>query len=125
MMSQPPARVRSVTAVFNLVFGGGLLLVACLRETPLFWQNAGGWPVWFRDLVKLGFYPGLFAFGFLVVRVVASGSAPHKPPARGRRLWWSLLSLTQIFLLIAILAIISWNNLVNLVEGAALHRHAR
>lgn len=34
-----------------------LIAMALLKEDPLFWRNAGGWPVPLRDFVKLAFYP--------------------------------------------------------------------
>ncbi len=30
---------------------------AVLKEDADFWRNSGGWPIWFRHLVKFSFHP--------------------------------------------------------------------
>ena len=57
-----------------------LLSAAILRETSLFWRNAGGYPVWLRDVIYILFYPGLFAYfiglawlSWMSVRLLSAG----------------------------------------------------
>lgn len=40
----------------NLVLAGLLVGAACLRETPAFWTQAGGYPVALRFVVRFGFF---------------------------------------------------------------------
>lgn len=60
------------------------LLAAWLRETPMFWRNAGGYPILLRDAVRVGFLPllaahiGLSAWvWWRVVERVVSGRPPR------------------------------------------------
>ena len=52
--------VWSIMAYAGIALGWVELLMAILRETPDFWTNAGGAPVWLRDSVRATFYPLLF-----------------------------------------------------------------
>jgi len=47
----------TVMAYAGIVLGWVELLMAILRETPDFWTNAGGAPVWMRDSARVAFYP--------------------------------------------------------------------
>jgi hypothetical protein len=49
-------RWRATTSV-ALALAGLTLVAAWLRETPLFWRNAGGYPLWVRAAVRAGFLP--------------------------------------------------------------------
>ncbi len=44
-------------AVANAFVALGLISFAVLKEDPEFWRNSGGWPVWFRFVVKFTFHP--------------------------------------------------------------------
>lgn len=103
----------------NLVISFGLFVATDLRETPSFWLNAGGWPVWFRDLIHYGFYPVLFVYAVLTVRSIAA--AAQLPANR----WIRLLCWLQCLLLLGVVIFFSWNNLVNFIEGDPLHQHVR
>lgn len=49
-----PARLA--LALVALAVGMPLLIwFSRLRQTPAFWTNAGGYPVWLRDLVRLSY----------------------------------------------------------------------
>jgi len=69
--------VRLGLALFAYLLGLPLLLWFCwLREMPIFWRNAGGYPVWFREVVLEAYYPmmGLdvavmLLFFYLILRV--------------------------------------------------------
>jgi hypothetical protein len=53
---------RVSLALFALLGGVPMLIwFSWLRETPLFWRNDGGYPVWLRALVLHGFYPLFFS----------------------------------------------------------------
>lgn len=48
-----------------------LLCFYWLRETPAFWTNAGGYPIWLRDLVRDTFLPLLGMNGLVLLLYVA------------------------------------------------------
>jgi hypothetical protein len=56
-----------------------------LRETPVFWMNEGGYPVWLREVVLVAFYP-LMAINVLVL-LVYGVLIMAAPPRRRRSLW--------------------------------------
>jgi hypothetical protein len=63
----PDAGLRVVERLEVVVHGGlsGVLLAfAVLKEEPLFWRNSGGWPWWFREIVRFTFHP------LIVIQVV-------------------------------------------------------
>jgi hypothetical protein len=80
-----------------------------LRETPMFWRNAGGFPVLKHDIAWLLSYLGLMTMsgGFVVSSRLASGRIDR---AISRKLL-SLALLAQWSLLLAVLLITFWNNL--------------
>jgi hypothetical protein len=107
------------------VVNGALLVLttplAVVREDPLFWRNAGGWPVWLRDLVNTAFYP-LFG-GQLAVMVLISGLVLYRRSlARWRKQTWPLALLMWLWIA-GIVALITANNLGNYLEGRPLHWH--
>jgi len=109
-------------SVLNLLLGSVLLVAAALRETPLFWRNAGGFPVLLRELVLLLFYPGLM---LLAIGVLWSTWTAWRwrPGSRLAVAVW-MACLFQWLLLLVVIAIFAWNNLNNLLEGTPLHQHA-
>lgn len=46
-----------VAAVVLSANGVSLVVMAWLREDPMFWRNAGGYPVWLRETVHAAFVP--------------------------------------------------------------------
>ena len=44
----------------GVLLGWVEVMMQVLRETPSFWTNAGGYPVWMRDTARDVFYPLLF-----------------------------------------------------------------
>lgn len=96
---------RLALALVALAVGMPLLIwFSWLRETPAFWTNAGGYPVWLRDLVLLSYYPLLLAS--------TGGSGIYlwllfSEPPQSRRLLWVefvifLLMVTVIAIAIAL-----------------------
>ena len=48
--------VSAISSYLLIVMAVGWLVMTALRETPIFWRNAGGYPVGLRMFV-LDFYP--------------------------------------------------------------------
>lgn len=49
--------IERIEAVVHTGVSGVLLGFAVLKEEPMFWRNAGGWPPWFREVVRFSFHP--------------------------------------------------------------------
>jgi hypothetical protein len=95
---------------------------AFLREDPMFWRNAGGWPVWLRDVVETTFYPMLTVeVGVLVALSVLCFRCPIL--ARGGRRVWPIAGTMWLWAAAIVILVIS-NNVMNLVAGRPLHWHA-
>jgi len=107
----------------NGVLGLLLILAALLRENPMFWRNAGGFPIFLRDLVFILFYPALLGYflGAAAVSFIALRLLIGRFRAGGFLLF---AGLVQWFLLAVILTIALWNNVDNLLHGQPLHYHA-
>lgn len=107
-----------------LLTGLGLVVLigAVLRETPLFWRQAGGYPVELRHLVLTLFYPALAGY---FVWLAASSAVVLLLLRRGSRgAAACLLAITLNWLLLAgTMTVISWNNVENLLRGLPLHYH--
>ena len=104
----------------NTAPAGLLLAAAWLRETPLFWRNAGGFPVALRELVHYGFLPGLVVDGLLVgaaVLALVRHRGAHRPLAR----FGLLLAALQAMLLTAAVLVVLANNLDNFINGRPVH----
>jgi hypothetical protein len=96
------ARWTTVAPV-TLVAATVALAFAWLRETPIFWTNAGGYPIWLRDTVAAGFYPvwaaSFAGTGWLVM--TAGAAHPLTQAVARRRFLWILL-LVSLWLATAI-----------------------
>jgi len=119
-----PRSASEILAVMGVNGLAGLLLFAStvLRETPEFWLNVGGYPVWLRNLVYFGHYPLLF----LVLAGTAAGSLlAWRVCARHRAMGTGLLmfSALQWVLFVIILVVMLWNNVDNLLHGRPVHYH--
>ncbi len=100
-----------------------LIWAARLRETPLFWLNAGGYSEGLRDWVKVGF-PVLYTVDLILVALaflIVLRSARLTP--RLARIGLSL-ALVQALLLMFAAGLAVENNLKNIWEGRPLHWHA-
>ena len=107
-----------------LAFGGGLLLVGCagLRENPMFWRQAGGYPLWLRDWVLWIYMPLLIGTVGLLCGLSIAG------------LLW-IVSTRRLFVGEFILVLLGWglvltsgcisfrNNVRNIITGAPIHSH--
>jgi len=110
-------------AIVNFSFLAVLIILACLREQPSFWTNAGDWPIWLRELVETSFFPLLLlelllliVFSWVCIRLVSLGrSSTASPAVAVLPLLWALFLL--------VVAILAANNLENLLAGRRLHWH--
>lgn len=96
----------------------GWLGMTLLRESPMFWRNAGGYPVELREFVLETYYPVtgalLLSCAIGIVQAVRGGLM-----RRITLVGWLVLTLAVGFGL----AFAGANNLVNLMDGRPLHNH--
>lgn len=99
-----------------------LLTFSYLREEPMFWTNAGGWSVEWRDLVQTGYYPTL---GLELVLLLAySGMSLHLLNARRSAVGLTLVMLPMLWGLFFMVILNSVaNNIDNLLHGRPVHWH--
>ena len=120
-------RSRSVIEIGVLLFGNGLaglvlLVSSLLREMPEFWRNSGGYPILLRQMVLYLHYPILLlVFGGTAVVTVMALRHFAEERRTGRRLL--LLCGLQWLLFAAVLVLMGWNNVQNLLNGHLLHYH--
>ena len=104
-----------------LLTGGGFLLwFSFLRETHSFWLNAGGYPIFLRDLVLIFYYPLLIlsAIGTLTLTVMAFFK---KCMPFGFMCLEGMFILGCWSLVIGSMKISLTNNIENLWNGRPLH----
>lgn len=108
--------------VLNGVAGTGLLISTALRETPVFWRNAGGYPVWLRELILYFHYPLLFLVlgGTAGLTFLAARHVCHR---RGEGAGLLLLCGLEWLLFAGALGLMLYNNIENLRQGRPLHYH--
>ena len=92
----------------------GLLVLAVLRENPMFWRNQGGYSSEFRSLVHVGFWP--FWLLVMTYQVFCLRLLRRHPVG------WLLCLLAGLIGLLATLWAV-WNNMENLLCGRPLHWH--
>ena len=105
------------------LFGAVVLAGAALKETPLFWHNAGGYPVELRALVREGFYPA-YAIYFSWVLLGSLTALRRLRRLNGAGAVFLLGWAANWLLLAVITTVVVWNNMENLLEGLPLHHHA-
>jgi hypothetical protein len=123
MRRTPSAPEVGILLFFNGAAGLALLVSSVLREDPLFWRNAGGYPVFVRHMVYYLHYPLLLLVfaGTLAASLLALQFFALTRGATGARLL--LACGFQWLLFAAALTIMLWNNIVNLLNGHPLHYH--
>jgi hypothetical protein len=103
----------------------GLLLAitpcALWREDPMFWRNAGGWPILLRDVVELTFYP-MVAAQLCVLLAFSAWTLLCPPPVLRRRHLWPATALLWCWTG-AVLVLVVANNVENVLAGRPLHWH--
>ena len=99
-----------------------LLYSAFLRETPAFWTNGGGYPIWLRDFVLATFYPLLFMYGGLVAFL--SWQLVRWPMPNMGLFWMEAISLLILWGAGGLVTtIVVANNISNMIDGRPFHSH--
>jgi len=108
-----------------LLTGFGLLVLigAWLKETPLFWRNAGGYPVELREWLLIGFYPALGLYFLLLAGTGLTGWKLLRQNIRDGAVLLLASGLNGI-LSAVIVTVVLWNNVENLLQNLPLHNHA-
>jgi len=107
-----------------LAIGAGLLLVwfALLRENHVFWTNAGGYPIWLRDLVLWTYWPLLL--GTIGLLFVLSAACFGKLGCGLRFIVLESMLLLLGWGAVAASGCISFeDNVKNLLHGSPIHNH--
>ena len=101
---------------------GVLVVFAILRENQVFWTNAGGYPIWLRDLVLWTYIPLLGVAG---LSLMALSMACFSRICRSKRFFAveGLLLLMCWGLLATSGCMAFSNNIANIIEGRDLHFH--
>ncbi len=109
-----------------VALGLGLLLVwfATLRENQVFWTNAGGYPIWLRDLVCWTYLPLFVGVGLSLM--LLSMACFSRICRSIRFMAVEGILLLACWALLATSGYIAFaNNVMNLIEGRDLHHHDR
>ena len=109
-----------------VIFCLGVLLVwfAMLRENGFFWTNAGGYPIWLRDMVQWTYMP-LF-LGATMALFVLSMACCSKIYRSVRFFVLESLMLLMCWGLLATSGYIAFNNNIqNLIHGRDVHEHRK
>lgn len=109
--------LSAVFIVLNLIG----MVFTWLKETPEFWTNAGGYPIWLRETVLESYYPGLLAV--FLAQTLATIACAHALIKHGSGT--ALLSLMGLALswlmLFATVSVLIANNILNLINDQPLH----
>ena len=120
--SQPIPIFKPLFYAAAFLMAGLLLPFVWLRETPDFWTNAGGYPLWLRDLVLVAYYPLLFAY--LAWLPFLSWRWIFRPSRDIRRFCVEAVLLALLWAVIAlVVTLMLANNIGNLLDGRPLHSH--
>lgn len=120
--SLPITLLKPLLYPVALMIAGLLLPFVWLREDPHFWTNAGGYPLWLRDLVLVAYYPLLLVYGALLPCLSWLWLCW---PARSVRLFCvEATVLAVLWVVVAlVVAMMLANNVANLMDGRPLHAH--
>lgn len=104
------------------LMAGLLLPFVWLREDQRFWTNAGGYPLWLRDLVLGTYYPLLLSYSALLAFL--SWHLIRRPARFARWFYVEAMVLAVLWLVLAVVATMMLsNNIANLIDGRPLHDH--
>ncbi len=120
--SQPIPILKLLFYAAAFLMAGLLLPFVWLRETPDFWTNAGGYPIYLRDLVLVAYYPLLFVYlawlPFLSWRWIC------RPSRDIRRFCVEAVLLALLWAVVVLVVMLMLaNNIDNLLDGRPLHAH--
>ena len=120
--SQPVTLLRPLLHAAAILMAGLLLPFVWLRETPYFWTNAGGYPLWLRDLVQVAYYPLLFVYaGWLAF---LSWQWMFRPSRSAKLFCVEAMVLALMWMVVVLVAMLMLaNNISNLIDGRPLHDH--
>ena len=109
--------------VLLTLFGLLVLIGAALKETPVFWLNAGGYPEELRALLLVAFYPGYFLYLLWLIFVTFTA---WRLICAFKKVGILLLLASGVnwLMLAAATTIVIWNNVENLLQGLPFHYHA-
>jgi hypothetical protein len=106
----------------GLAWLSGNLVLTILRESPLFWRNAGGYPIALRDFTLHFYYPILVGS-----MAICCAHAWQLLRQSSIRFGCSIFSRGFMFLLWGLLflncGLMVANNVDNIIEGRPLHYH--
>ena len=124
MKKEPGGGLGALLAGMLLTgFGLVVLVAVVLKETPIFWRNAGGYPVALRDWVLDLYYPALTIYFVWLAASTGMGWLMLRSGIRSGII--HLLVAALNWMLLAIIVTIGiWNNVENLLQGQPLHHHA-
>jgi len=116
----------AILLVLGLCGLGSFLLLSVgsvLKENPLFWRNAGGYPLELRTVVLCGYYPLLLLNAVLCCAATAVGV--HEYRTTGSFCGWSITVVAVLWSLLFLnVGFILANNVENLLSGRPLHFHS-
>ena len=114
--------LRPLLYLAAMMIAGLLLPFVWLREDQRFWTNAGGYPLWLRDLVLVAYYPLLLLYGSLLAFL--SWLLLCRPVRSVRLFYGQAMVLTLLWAVLALVAVLMLaNNFANLIDGRPLHAH--
>lgn len=120
--SQPLTFFKPLFYFAAFMMAGFLLPFVWLRETPYFWTNAGGYPLWLRDLVLISYYPLLLVY--LSSLFFLSWQMLCQPARSVRGFCVEAMVLGLLWLVAAlVMTLMISNNIANIIDGRPLHDH--
>jgi len=124
MEPQKDATTAKLTRVALVILGLALSILlfyfVLLRESPVFWMNIGGYPLWLRDVVEITYYPLFFLN--LGILISLSSLLFSYPPISRTIMWIEAGMISFLWGCFGIIFVMNVaNNVCNLMEGRPLH----
>lgn len=123
-MMQPLAKFGyGLCGVILLGLSAILFVLTLFRETPLFWLNEGGYPIWLRAFVLHLYYP---AFGVVVAAICAFAALSLQlawQKRYGDAILCAIAVLPASVVIFISIGLLLANNIINLMQGLPLNHH--
>lgn len=105
------------------ITNAGILILTLLKETPLFWLDVGGYPIWLRAFVLNFYYPllAVVVLSFLLFGVFLLMAALQRRYMEILGYVCAIAPGAALFLVS--IGILIANNIANLMQGLPLHHH--